>query len=148
MKTLSIKQPWASLIALGIKDVENRTWKTKFRGRILIHASAATVFDAYLPNGGIVGNWIDKHGYGWHYNNIPHSAIIGEVDIVDCMINNQSIWAEKSEPELWDDLGYPIYDRPIYNWILANAVLYNAPISNIKGKLSFWEFNKQTITLK
>ena len=40
MKALSIKQPWASLIAHGIKDIENRTWKTNFRGRIYIHASS------------------------------------------------------------------------------------------------------------
>lgn len=39
MKALSIKQPWASLIAHGIKNIENRTWKTHFRGRIYIHAS-------------------------------------------------------------------------------------------------------------
>lgn len=39
MKALSIKQPWASLIAQGIKDIENRTWKTSYRGRIYIHAS-------------------------------------------------------------------------------------------------------------
>ena len=32
MKALSIKQPWASLIAHGIKDIENRTWKTNFLG--------------------------------------------------------------------------------------------------------------------
>lgn len=40
MKAITIKQPWASLIVVGIKDVENRTWKTNFRGRVLIHASA------------------------------------------------------------------------------------------------------------
>ena len=34
MKTLTIKQPWATLIAMGIKDIENRTWPTKFRGTI------------------------------------------------------------------------------------------------------------------
>lgn len=39
MKALSIKQPWASLIAHGIKDIENRTWATKYRGKVLIHAS-------------------------------------------------------------------------------------------------------------
>ena len=39
MKALSIKQPWASLIAHGIKDIENRTWRTHFRGKIYIHAS-------------------------------------------------------------------------------------------------------------
>ena len=39
MKTLSVKQPYASLICYGIKAIENRTWKTDYRGRILIHAS-------------------------------------------------------------------------------------------------------------
>lgn len=35
---LSIRQPWADLVMWGIKDVENRTWATKFRGRLLVHA--------------------------------------------------------------------------------------------------------------
>jgi len=39
VKTLSVKQPFASLICHGIKTVENRTWKTDYRGKILIHAS-------------------------------------------------------------------------------------------------------------
>lgn len=42
MRSLTIKQPWASLIVEGIKDIENRTWKTHFRGRIYVHASAKT----------------------------------------------------------------------------------------------------------
>jgi len=36
MKAISIKQPWASFIIEGYKNIENRTWPTKFRGRILI----------------------------------------------------------------------------------------------------------------
>ena len=44
MKTLSIQQPWASLVCAGIKDVENRTWKpAEVPGRILIHASSKKV---------------------------------------------------------------------------------------------------------
>lgn len=39
MKVLSIKQPQASLIAYGIKKYEFRTWNTKYKGEILIHAS-------------------------------------------------------------------------------------------------------------
>ncbi|VWD49752.1 hypothetical protein BLA17378_08633 [Burkholderia aenigmatica] len=39
MKALSIRQPWAWLIVQGFKDIENRTWPTRFRGRVLIHAS-------------------------------------------------------------------------------------------------------------
>jgi len=39
MKAISIRQPWAWLIVNGYKDIENRSWPTKFRGRVLIHAS-------------------------------------------------------------------------------------------------------------
>src|SRR6267378_3713180 len=39
MKIISIRQPWASLIVSGVKDVENRTWSTRYRGPVLIHAS-------------------------------------------------------------------------------------------------------------
>ncbi|HHY88739.1 MAG TPA: ASCH domain-containing protein, partial [Chloroflexi bacterium] len=38
MKALSVRQPWAWLIAQGYKTVENRTWATNYRGPLLIHA--------------------------------------------------------------------------------------------------------------
>lgn len=38
MKAITILQPFAWLIVAGIKDVENRTWRTKYRGPLLIHA--------------------------------------------------------------------------------------------------------------
>jgi hypothetical protein len=147
MKVLSIKQPWASLIASGIKDIENRTWKTNFRGRILIHASAATVFDAFMPipirdRGVTVNEWLERNGYEWNYNNIPHSAIIGEVDIIDCVINHPSIWAEKTERLFNINSGKFLPKSSVCNWVLANPALYDEPILNVKGKLSFWEFTK------
>ena len=43
MKTLSVKQPQATLICAGIKRVENRTWKTEYRGRLYIHASGEAI---------------------------------------------------------------------------------------------------------
>ena len=49
MKALSIRQPWAWLIVHGHKDIENRTWTTSFRGRLLVHA----------------GKSFDKEGYRW-----------------------------------------------------------------------------------
>jgi patatin-like phospholipase/ASCH domain-containing protein len=69
MKSLSIRQPWASLIISGVKDVENRTWPTRYRGPVLIHASLrvddtssedierrfGVRLPAELPLGGIVG---------------------------------------------------------------------------------------------
>lgn len=40
MKAISIRQPWAWLIVNGFKDIENRSWDTKYRGIVLIHASS------------------------------------------------------------------------------------------------------------
>lgn len=56
MKALSIKQPWAWLIAHGMKDIENRNWTTSYRGLILIHAGKE-------PDTGI----LRKNGYLNHY---------------------------------------------------------------------------------
>lgn len=128
MKTLSIKQPWSILIAKGIKDIENRTWQTNFRGRIYIHAPLSPAFiGSYkdnLPNGFWVGlSELQKNLLLNLF--VLRGAIIGEVDIVDCVTNHESIWAEKG----------------CYNWVLENPLLYNKPILNVKGKLSFWEFN-------
>lgn len=41
MKAISLHQPWASLIALGIKNTETRHWSTRYRGEIAIHAAKA-----------------------------------------------------------------------------------------------------------
>jgi hypothetical protein len=38
-KALSLWQPWASLIVLGHKDKETRSWPTSYRGRLWIHAT-------------------------------------------------------------------------------------------------------------
>lgn len=40
MKALSVRQPWAKNIAKGIKTIELRSWKTKFRGQFLLVSSA------------------------------------------------------------------------------------------------------------
>ena len=38
MKIITLRQPWATLVAEGIKKYEFRSWKTNYRGKILIHA--------------------------------------------------------------------------------------------------------------
>ncbi len=41
VKCISVRQPWATLLVLGVKPVENRTWSTKYRGELYIHAGKA-----------------------------------------------------------------------------------------------------------
>ena len=147
MKAITVKQPWAFLICAGVKDVENRTWNTKFRGRVLIHVSAKPEKRLSV---------LSKAQYETackelqSKNLIPtmaledwdKSAIIGSVEIVDCVQNHPSIWAEKTrEVRTWangTEMFIPI--NPVYNWVLANPVLFEKPIENVKGKLSFWEY--------
>ena len=107
MKAITIKQPWASLIVHGIKDIENRTWPCpkKYLGqRVLIHASGKPL------------------NYDNFYTTLFRS--IGSIEIVDCVQNHSSIWAEKE----------------VYNWVLANPILFESPIENVKGRLSFWDY--------
>lgn len=65
MKALSLRQPWASLIADGRKTIETRTWRTRYRGPLAIHASLRPYAD--LPTGGIVA-------VAWLYDCRPMEA--------------------------------------------------------------------------
>jgi hypothetical protein len=86
MKALSIRQPWAWLIAAGYKDVENRTWPTRFRGEFLIHS----------------GKRFDQAGYEWVVSKmglaIPQpreyecGGIVGMVTLIDCVTQHDSLW--------------------------------------------------------
>lgn len=56
MKAISIQQPWAWAILHAGKDVENRTWRTTYRGPVAIHASKAVDPEgsAFLASLGLV----------------------------------------------------------------------------------------------
>jgi hypothetical protein len=73
---LSLRQPWAyAILHLG-KDVENRTWPTRFRGRVRIHASRQ--FDEE----GLA--WLRDHGYPVTEEVRWTGGYVGEVTITDC----------------------------------------------------------------
>lgn len=83
MLALTLIQPWASLVMLG-KDVENRSWPTNHRGRLLIHA----------------GLKVDPRGFEMAEDlgillpdDLPAGGIIGKVDVVGCVKDADSPWA-------------------------------------------------------
>ncbi len=147
-KAISIKQPWAYLICAGIKGVENRTWPLpeKYKGeRVFIHASGKPDKEPYMIFNDEQGDAIDNiimdvcETYG------QTSQIIGSVRFIDCVINHPSIWAEKSPMEIRGVKEYLI-DKPIYNWMIADAILFDEPILNVKGKLSFWDCSEYLVS--
>jgi hypothetical protein len=89
MKTLSIRQPWAWLIVHGGKDIENRSWLTKFRGRFLVHASKGMTKREYAD----AAEYARRVGV-----TVPPAAellrggVIGSVEAVDSVHSHTSPW--------------------------------------------------------
>jgi len=142
MKTITIKQPFASLIVEGIKDIENRTRKcpSQYIGhRVLIHAQTGTQLSSqsFLSAERLIKAKKDLDKNAKFDNLFLKGAIIGSVEILGCVINHESIWAEKT-PYL--HLGKLTIEcqEPIYNWTLANPIKFTKPIF-VMGRLGFWE---------
>jgi hypothetical protein len=86
-KALSIRQPWAYLVAAGIKDIENRTWLTRYRGRLLIHAPKIVNHDDIEYARSMAG------AAGYELPEVLQTGgIIGSVDLVDCVTRHNSRW--------------------------------------------------------
>jgi hypothetical protein len=87
MKVLSIRQPWAALIVHGMKDIENRSWATRYRGPVLVHASqrsSATPLDDIARRLGVEFPALE----------LPRGGIVGVTEIVDCTNSHASPWFE------------------------------------------------------
>ena len=88
MKAITIKQPWASLIATGLKDIVNRSWKTNYRGRVLVHAAASPVKEGLAAlNNKQLFDLMQRENWETEFENLPNGAIVGSVEIVDCVQN-------------------------------------------------------------
>lgn len=128
MKVITIKQPFATLIKEGLKEYEFRTWKTKYRGDILIHA----------------GKGIDKVAMkNFEHLNLeyPKGCIIAKATITDCILVDDNF---RKELKLKNNLVYSgIIDDEEWNgygFKLENIEEVE-PIE-INGKLSLWDYKE------
>jgi len=127
MKVITVKQPFATLIAEGLKEYEFRTWKTKYRGELLIHAGK-----------GIDKKAMEKYK---HLNlDYPSGCIIAKVNLTDCVYiddkmkeilnkKNPLIYSGVVKDSSWNGYGFKLENiekiKPIY----------------INGKLSLWDYD-------
>ena len=125
MKVLTIKQPWATLIMQGDKRFEFRSWKTNYRGELLIHA----------------GKGIDKEAMKrlskYIPENLPSEKILGKVKLVDC-IEMSTEFKEillKENKDIYTDSSF----KENYGWKLENVEVFDKPIET-KRKLGLWEY--------
>lgn len=109
MKALTLRQPWAWAVLVGGKDIENRSWSTRHRGPLLIHAGAAL-------DVGVLPQRLSRPEPAEHIQ----SAILGIVDLVDVVEHSRSRW----------------FEGP-FGWVLANPRVFRLPIP-CKGRLGLW----------
>ena len=106
MKAISIRQPWAWLIVNGVKDVENRTWPTKYRGRVLIHAAKGMTRDEYNGCRLFVAEFDEYLAHKIPaFESLPRGGIVGEAVIIDCVTVHDSEWFEGPYGFILDNLG-------------------------------------------
>lgn len=126
MKVITLKQPWATLVAEGYKKYEFRTWKTNYRGEIYIHA----------------GKGIDTEGMKRVKElnlTYPQSKILAKVTISDCIKLTEDINKEiiKENPLIYGNK----IDRSGYVWKIDNVVKLNND-EIVLGKLGIWNYQK------
>jgi hypothetical protein len=83
---LTIRQPWASLVVHGHKPVENRVWRTNYRGVLYIHAGTK-------PHG-VKAEEIERKFNVVIKRPLLYRGIIGRVNLVDVVRNHNSPWFE------------------------------------------------------
>ncbi len=134
MKALTVYQPYASAIVAGLKLYETRSRRTSIRGRVAVHAGKAslnratrTLFaKAFWKLLGAVSGKID----------LPMGAVVGTVEIVDCLPVEAVIPTLTERERVLGD-----YSPGRWAWVLKNPVMFHTPIP-ARGKQGWWNWEE------
>lgn len=131
IRCISLIQPWATLVAIGAKKYETRSWETKYRGWLAIHASKGfpndckelcleEPFRSALFNSGIrtIGD-------------IPRGQVLAVVNLTDCITTNQ--W---TPPFMSDEFEFGDYGADRFAWKMDDA--RKVKPFDAKGSLGIW----------
>ena len=143
MKVLTLHQPWATLLVLGIKTVETRSWQTHYRGKVLIHSSKKPIdYVGMKRNNPAMLAMINDLLLSQRF---PLGCIVGSVNI-RYVIDSQK-WLAESEAMGFDEavkresiLGDLSPNR--FAWSVDEPVIFVKPIP-CKGALNLWNLPEE-----
>lgn len=131
MKCVSLMQPWASLVVHGLKQYETRSWRTAYRGPLLIHASARLApFARDLCESEPFATDLASVGIR-SYGELPLGGIVGVVELADCI--DVSALAEIGDRER----AFGDFRPGRWAWLLRNARAL--PFAAVKGTLAIYD---------
>ncbi len=130
MKVLSLIEPYATLIKLGKKKIETRSFKTNYRGELYIHASSTKIPKEWKNNKEVMSLVNDA--------SLNFGYIICKCKLVDCVYMDEEFLDKIKK----DNLEFICGDyRPLrYAWVLEDIKVLDKPIF-AKGKLGIWNYD-------
>lgn len=175
MKALTICQPYAELICRAdesedgrrgkrFKLVENRTWATKYRGPLAIHAGKSRKFldlDTGCPSCGAVGGdagdncpWCElpcdaevDYTYEIPLSAMPFGAVVAVCDLVDCLPLNLAMTPPRAIRDQYPWLPCHEHVEGPWCWILANVRRLGAPVPR-SGAQGLWELPDESLEFR
>ncbi len=141
MKAITLTQPWATLVAIGAKRIETRSWGTKYRGPLAIHAAKtfpdfAQALCRTEPFHSILGEHTQIRivwSQGTKHSDFPLGAVIATCQLVRCW----KIGKDEAIPE--PERSFGDYTAGRYAWLLANVHPLPEPVP-ARGALGLWEW--------
>ncbi|MBU5672698.1 ASCH domain-containing protein [Paenibacillus brevis] len=145
MKAITILQPWATLIALGEKHYETRSWSTKHRGQIAIHAGKKIDKEACeVPE---IKAALARHGYT--ADNLPTGAVVAIAELNECfkvmrdvlggVVILQADTRATHFTTLDKEFSFGWYDSGRYAFQMDDIQKLDEPIP-AKGQLGIWNW--------
>lgn len=133
MKALSLLQPWATLIAIGAKRIETRSWSTNYRGPLAIHAGKA--FPAATRAMSLQAPFVEELLVGGVYGtrDLPLGAIVAVCTLADCEPIGGKYLVGEPERSFGD------FSPGRFAWRLEDVRRLDPPIP-ANGALSLWEW--------
>ena len=142
MKAITVRQPWAILLATGKKHIETRSWKTNYRGEILIHAGKKD------PLCGICMMTEDAKERTFRclglpevfnrFQKFPTGEIIGKANLVNCLRIDE-VTAALLKEQHPDEYAFGDFTPGRYAWVMTDLVLFDKPIP-ASGKQGLWNW--------
>ncbi len=133
MKVLTLWQPWATLMAIEAKRIETRSWGTKYRGPLAIHAAKTT---KYLVNELLFKSpfyeALTGEGFNMKENDFPFGSIIAIVDLVACCRVTGAYLP------ICPEFSFGDYRLGRYMWMTENARQLREPVP-WKGRQGLFE---------
>ncbi|MEL4896123.1 ASCH domain-containing protein [Crocosphaera sp. Alani8] len=139
IKAISLHPPYASLIKMGLKHFETRSWPTNYRGKLVICAAKKNTNQqqsSYSALASELGIDLTLHPWG----SLPLGEAIAVCDLVDCIEMTEDFINEQSETE--QRCGH--WEPGCFAWKLNNVQPLPLPVP-IKGKQGLWNIDPDEV---